>query len=137
MNTVIIRHTCPHCNSFLLADQIPGKHNLQDYVFDIVSQLTNIPEEMIFNCTRKQEVVFARQIIMMVLHKQLHRKCNEVAILFNKDHATVLSAIKRLKDHCDTEPETKATIEYIMGKVEEKIRSLSKVEQFTNVENDC
>lgn len=128
MNTIIIRHTCPHCNSVLYPEGTNLESTtLKDYVFDIVSKLTNISKERIFNGTRKTEVVFARQIIMTVLKRQVGMGPSAIGRLFQKDHATVLAAEKRLQDLCDTEPYTNSTVKFINHLVDVRKEALNNI----------
>jgi chromosomal replication initiation ATPase DnaA len=68
-----------------------------DQVKKVVSKITNIPIVEIENCTRKLEVVRARQYICLFARKINSKITLEIIgrELGNKDHATVTNALKK------------------------------------------
>jgi chromosomal replication initiator protein len=77
----------------------------------------SVPISSIMNCTRKREVVFARQVSMIMIKQFTQLSLHDIGVIFDRHHSTVISAQKRLNDLCYTEPETKATVDGIRDQV--------------------
>ena len=53
--------------------------------------------------SRLRDIIEARSIIMYLLHKHLRMSCTDVGRVFNKDHATVLHACKKVSGFMDVD----------------------------------
>ena len=100
-------------SAMIIAEELlkpPRKLSLRiSDVKDVVCEYFNIPLDQFMSVTRKREVVFARQMAM-VLSKRLSDKYKFKWSLYTigfeigrKDHATVLHALKTIKNLCDTD----------------------------------
>ena len=82
---------------------------------DIIESVANawgIPAEEINQPTRKQPACFARQVAMTLIYQQTRRSLADVGLMFSgKDHGTVIHAIKRVNEACDTSPEIAAIVD--------------------------
>tara|TARA_R100000900_G_scaffold32758_2_gene26403 strand:- start:906 stop:1388 length:483 start_codon:yes stop_codon:yes gene_type:complete len=58
----------------------------------------NITYEEMQSRTRIQEVVAARQSIWYVFHKEYGMTFTSIGKIFNKDHATIIHGVRKLKD---------------------------------------
>jgi len=89
-------------------------------ISNIVEDYFRLPEGAIKYDSRKREVVQARQIAM-VLSKQLTKKSLDYIgkQLADRDHATVLHAIKTVNNLIDTDKEFKKTYFEICEKVDD------------------
>jgi chromosomal replication initiator protein len=61
------------------------------------SERINIPVLEILGKTRKMEIVTARQVYWLYLNRN-KIGISEIGRMFNKDHSTVLSGIRRVND---------------------------------------
>jgi hypothetical protein len=59
--------------------------------------------EQIHNCSRKMGVKETRQLIMYFARKETDLSLDSIGGYFNKDHATVLNAIKVISGYIDTD----------------------------------
>lgn len=73
-------------------------------IHDIISHVLNfyqINEEDLFSKSRVQQIVTARQIIMLLCREMTKKSLIEIAKIFgNTDHTKVLYSIKKIKEKC-------------------------------------
>lgn len=112
---------CGHVNDSLDDNQLDGMKN---FIFKLVARVTRVPRERILEHRKYREIVFARQLAMTMLYEFDNISCTSIAEIFNMDHTTVLASMKRIQDLCDTEPNTKRTVDFIRVKVGERKREL-------------
>lgn len=77
--------------------------------------------------TRKKEIVQARQTTMELSYKLLKLSLSDVGYYFNKDHATVLHAKKKINNIYDTEIEFR----YKYNSLESKCRRMLSIKPKT------
>jgi chromosomal replication initiation ATPase DnaA len=81
----------------------------------------NIPIEFLNLDTRKREIVEARQIAMFISYKRKNKSRKSLQsiadVIGEKDHATVLHAVKVINNLCDTDKKFKARVNEIERKV--------------------
>lgn len=101
---------------------IPGiKEFLFNDYLDItkkVCEITKQKEEDVIKRTRKREIVFTRQICMSLAKLKMRRKVSLSDIGENYggyDHATVLHAMKTVKDILDTDKNIREDIGYLFS----------------------
>jgi chromosomal replication initiator protein len=82
---------------------IPGLKSKDELVTEIVAEIWQIPKEALLTKTRKREVVEARQVLMAHKKKETGNSLAKVGRSFLKDHATVLHAIKTVKNLRETD----------------------------------
>jgi chromosomal replication initiator protein len=114
---------CPNCGHDLL---LPVKTHIdiekrKTIILNTVSDSLGISIVAMTNCTRRREVVFARQISMRMLNHFTEMSLKSIGQIFNRDHTTVIHARERLSDLCDTEPETKAIVDNIRDQISEAV----------------
>jgi chromosomal replication initiator protein len=114
---------CPKCGHDLLAPvkTLVDIEKRKELVLNTVSDSLGIPIAIMTNCTRRREVVFARQISMIMLNHFTEMSLKSIGQIFNRDHTTVIHAKERLSDLCDTEPETKAIVDNIRDQISEAV----------------
>ncbi len=62
----------------------------------------NVPEKMLLSKSRKQEIALARQVAMYIAKKMTDKSLAEIGLnLGNRNHATVLHAIKTVSDQME------------------------------------
>ncbi len=90
----------------LLKNSAKPKKNIS--VKDVVKTIAdfyNISEEIIYNKTRKKEVVKPRQIIMYILREDLNISFPSIGEkLGGRDHTTVIHSCEKIKDELKTNP---------------------------------
>jgi len=69
-----------------------------DKLLNALSKTFGIPKAEILGNSRKQEVVLARQVGMLVSKKYLKMSIRTIAERFNRSHPSVLTTIKKLED---------------------------------------
>ncbi len=76
-----------------------------DTVVKSVSDYYNLDEQMIYEKTRRKEIVRARQIIMFVLREDFNESYPAIgAKLGGKDHTTVIHSYEKVKHDLATDP---------------------------------
>jgi hypothetical protein len=86
---------------------------MYEYIEFIICYGEGITPDQVKEETRKKEVVFARQLIMYFCMKfKVGTQAAVGEMLGNKDHATVLHAIKSINNYMDTDKAKKGKIEY-------------------------
>lgn len=69
----------------------------------IVAEIFGVEYLKLFENTRKRDIVEARQVIMFVAVRQIKvLSLSKIGEYFNKDHATVIHAVKTVSNLCDT-----------------------------------
>ncbi|MCC6199013.1 chromosomal replication initiator protein DnaA [Candidatus Nomurabacteria bacterium] len=76
-----------------------------DAVVKLVSNYYNLDEQMIYEKTRRKEIVRARQIIMFILREDFNESYPAIgAKLGGKDHTTVIHSYEKIKNDLSTDP---------------------------------
>jgi chromosomal replication initiator protein len=74
-------------------------------VVKTVSGFYNIEEDLIYEKTRRKEVVFARQMIMFILREDFNISYPVIgAELGGKDHTTIIHSYKKIKLELERNP---------------------------------
>ena len=87
----------------------------QELIESIVSILYNFKDDEMKQKTRKGEVVEARQICMALYYHLFRNKgatLAEAGAPFEKDHATVLHAMKTIRNRLSTQPKDRLAVNY-------------------------
>jgi chromosomal replication initiator protein len=89
-----------------------------DYIQKVVCDYFSLPVEVINSKTRKREIVQARQLAMYFSKKHTKNSLNTIGLhCGNKDHATVLHAVKTVKNLMETDKKFKVYVEEIDQKL--------------------
>jgi chromosomal replication initiator protein len=89
-----------------------------DYIQKVVCDYFNLPLELINSKTRKREIVQARQLAMYFAKK--HTKSSLATIGLhcgNKDHATVLHAVRTVNNLIETDKQFRIYVEELDKKI--------------------
>ena len=71
--------------------------------------------------TRRQEIVFPRQLAMYLARILLSASYPEIARRFGgKDHSTVIHACRKLKDQVEADPSTRSLVEQLSSRLQRK-----------------
>ena len=74
-----------------------------EMISDIICEGEKLKMEQLQEDTRKEEIVFARQLIMFFAKKMKIGSLSYIGAKFGKDHATVLHSIKTINNYIDTD----------------------------------
>jgi chromosomal replication initiator protein len=89
-----------------------------DYIQKIVCDYFNLPVEAINSKTRKREIVQARQLAMFFSKKHTKNSLATIGVhCGNKDHATVLHAIKTINNLMETDKQFRVYVDDIDRKL--------------------
>lgn len=99
----------------LIKNSIKPKRMISiDTVVKIVSDYYNLDERVIYEKTRRKEIVRARQIIMFMLREDFNESYPAIgAKLGGKDHTTVIHSYEKVKRDLTTDPHLMKEIEDI------------------------
>lgn len=85
-----------------------------DTVVKKVSEYYNLDERVIYEKTRRKEIVHARQIIMFVLREDFNESYPSIgAKLGGKDHTTVIHSYEKIKEELSKDPTLMKQVEDI------------------------
>ncbi len=89
-----------------------------DYIQKVVCDYFNLPLDVINSKTRKREIVQARQLAMYFSKKLTKNSLNTIGLhCGNKDHATVLHAVKTVNNLIETDKQFRVYVEDIDKKL--------------------
>ena len=99
----------------LIKNSIKPKKTISiDTVVKIVSDYYNLDERVIYEKTRRKEIVHARQIIMFVLREDFNESYPAIgAKLGGKDHTTVIHSYEKIKNDLVNDPHLMKELEDI------------------------
>lgn len=85
-----------------------------DTVVKIISQYYNLDERVIYEKTRRKEIVHARQVIMFMLREDFNESYPSIgAKLGGKDHTTVIHSYEKIKQQLKDDPSLMKQLEDI------------------------
>lgn len=80
-----------------------------------VSKYYGLWEEQIKAKTRKREIVKPRQIAMYLIHKFSTYPLQQIGSIFNLNHATVIHAIKSVRNDIQTDKDFKKEVDDLIA----------------------
>ncbi|KAA3606394.1 MAG: chromosomal replication initiator protein DnaA [Calditrichaeota bacterium] len=99
---------------------IPQKH-IQisiELLQEVVSEELGITTNLLKEKTRKQEVVYARQVAMYLSKELTNHSLKTIGLHFGgRDHSTVIHAVSSVEKLLETDPNTKSLVQGIIEKV--------------------
>lgn len=85
-----------------------------DTVVKAISEYYNLDEQVIYEKTRRKEIVRARQIIMFILREDFNESYPSIgAKLGGKDHTTVIHSYEKINEELKTDPQLMKQLEDI------------------------
>lgn len=82
-----------------------------------VSEFFDIPVDDIKGVKRFREIVTARKAFCQVCFRELYISCTRVATFINRDHTTVLSAVRVYANERETCPELQTQFDDLLYKI--------------------
>ena len=82
------------------------------YIIDMVSLYyeskgLSLPADVLLGRSRKAMYVVPRYMMWYFIYKySLKQTLPSIGRMFNRDHSTIINGITRLKNYCETEPQT-------------------------------
>lgn len=92
-----------------------------DEILDIVSSFFTLKPVDLKANTRANNIAYPRSIAMYILREKTNLSLNEIGVYFNRNHSTVVSAIKKISSEIETDEELKGTIELINNRIKMEI----------------
>jgi len=109
----------------LLKDSIEKEQSLRKLTIEeiqtAVAKKYNVTMAQILSSERTQSLVTPRQMAMFISRKLTTKSLQEIAIAFDKKHATILHGVKTIKQRLDNEIELKNTLSEIVTEFGYKI----------------
>ena len=106
-------------NEFLNKSDDP--HVNTEYILSIVANYFNITSDEILSSKRTQEISYARQIAMYLLREFTNLSLPKIGQeLGGRNHATIVSGIKKIKDSLEKDEDTKKIVEELVKNLENR-----------------
>ncbi len=106
-------------NEFL--NKTEDTHVNTEYVLSIVANYFNITSDEILSSKRTQEISYARQIAMYLLREFTHMSLPKIGQeLGGRNHATIMSGIKKIKESLEKDEDTKNIVEELVKNLENR-----------------
>ena len=91
-----------------------------EYIIEYCANFYNVKKEDIYSEKRNKEIVFARQVCLYIIRELTDYSLSKIGLIFGKDHATVLYAIKKLTTIMEKDLSIKISIESLMKDISEE-----------------
>lgn len=90
----------------LVRNSVKPKKNISfEHVVKQISDYYNLDERIVYEKTRRKEIVKARQIIMFILREDFNESYPSIGLkLGGKDHTTVIHSYEKIKEELKTNP---------------------------------
>ncbi len=91
-----------------------------EQIVDVVCVYLRINKTKLFDKSRKREIVYARQVSMLMMTKYTTATLKTIGEYFDgRDHTTVIHAKDRINDLCDAHEEDRHAVHEIISLLEE------------------
>ena len=95
-----------------IVDEQPARRLKVDEIQEVVSELYDIPLDLMLGRSRKQEIVTSRQVAMYLCKQLTNHTLKEIGLRFGgRDHSTVIHACRAVQNRCETEAEYRGQVE--------------------------
>ena len=91
-----------------------------EFIIEYCANFYNVKKEDIYSEKRNKEIVFARQVCLYIIRELTGFSLSKIGLIFGKDHATVLYAIKKLTTLMEKDISIKISIESLMKDISEQ-----------------
>lgn len=72
------------------------KHDKRDFIIELTSNHFGIDKELLFKRDRHDSTVKARMLVMYYMYRILGYTLSETGRFFNRDHTTVIHAVRKV-----------------------------------------
>lgn len=134
----VIRRICPECSSVSTREEVPVHIDL-DMIELVVCAFLQLTPDEVRSENQHREFVRARQYIYYLARKYTPSTCKSLGLRYgNRDHTTVISAVKKIKGYLDHDGEVISSIaaieDYLVEKGKE-FRAKENIEQNKSLAN--
>lgn len=88
-----------------------------DHILSVVCDQYLVTRKDLTGRSRARELVMPRQIAMYFIKQFTKLSLSDIGRIMNRDHATVLYSIRKVKDFIEIEPETAEAVNQIMRRI--------------------
>lgn len=93
-------------------------------IIHAVSAAMNVPAELIRARTRRRDIVEARFICAYLMKQHTKMTLTEIGWSLNRDHTTIIHALKAVGDRMDTEPAFRETVRSLRIQTAPRVETL-------------
>ena len=106
-------------NEFL--NKTEDTHVNTEYILSIVANYFDVTSDEILSSKRSQEISYARQIAMYLLREFTNMSLPKIGQeLGGRNHATIVSGIKKIKECLEKDEDTKKIVEELVKNLENR-----------------
>ena len=106
-------------NEFL--NKTEDAHVNTEYILSIVANYFNVTSDEILSAKRTQDISYARQIAMYLLREFTNMSLPKIGQeLGGRNHATIVSGIKKIKESLEKDEDTKKIVEELVKNLENR-----------------
>ena len=98
----------------------PGLHPTPQLILDNVSEFFRVPIDRILSTSREKDVVHARQVACLLMRDMANLPLLQIGRELNRDHTTIMNALKQIQDKMLNSPEVAAGIADLRKNIESK-----------------
>ncbi len=91
-----------------------------ELIIEEVGRTYGVIAEDIRSSKRKKEISLARQISMLIIREITQLSMVEIGEVFNRDHSTVVYAVKAVEANVKRDPHMRATVEDIIKNIRDR-----------------
>ena len=87
------------------------QQKLMDFILKVVQSYYQVEEDYFSKKTRRNDILYPRQIAMYLTKKNTKLSLNKIGQRFgNKNHATVINAVKKIQGYIDVDKQVKKQV---------------------------
>lgn len=86
-------------------------------VIEMVCEHFSVSIERLRSKNRSRNICYPRHVAMYLIYQHCMKSCQNVGNWFNRDHTTVLHAIKSIKNLIETDPTIRREIDMFLLKI--------------------
>jgi hypothetical protein len=99
------------------------QNKLMDFILKLVQNYYDVDEDYYKRKTRRYEILFPRQVAIYLIRKNTKLSLNSIGEKFEKNHATIINAIKRISGFMQVDKKVKTQINDIQQTISLKSES--------------
>lgn len=99
------------------------QNKLMDFILKLVQNYYDVDEDYYKRKTRRYEILFPRQVAIYLIRKNTKLSLNSIGEKFEKNHATIINAIKRISGFMQVDKKVKTQVNDIQQTISLKSES--------------
>lgn len=88
-----------------------------DVVIETTCKFTGMDRNVLFSSSRKKEAIFLRQMIIYILRNVFKKSLKEIALLFKKQHSTIIYNLKTFEEKLRNDATLKLKLNYLIKEI--------------------